>query len=393
VLRRPLPALLVLAVVLTASPASARPSHDRRAAVSVSLGSSATEVTFGQDVTLRGVIDPPSAGEVVKIRDGGGDLVATLTTGAAGGFHTAVTPDVTTTYHAEWSGLDSADVTVGVRATIGGLGLRNVRLFDTARASGTVTPARPGEAVTVQLVHKGRVVATRASLMGAGGGFAAGFPIKDVGTFRVRARFDADDLLTAVRTTKPRTTPTPKLHEGRRSPFVLLLERRLRALHYHLTGVDRHFDFRTSDAVMAFRKVQRMPRDHSVTDAVWRALAHPRRIAPRSRADGLHIEIDQSRQVVYTVVDGEVSAIIHTSTGKPSTPTRDGHFTVSRKIAGFSPHELYYPSYFDGNRAIHGWPDVPAYAASHGCARVPYWTAKWIFGLATIGTRVIVYHS
>ncbi len=395
-LRRLLPALVVLAVVLTASPASAAStasSHDRRAAVSVSLEASDPEVTFGQDVRLSGVIDPPSGGEVVKIRDGGGDLVATLTTGAAGGFHTGVTPDVTTTYHAEWSGLDSPDVTVGVRATIAGLRLAHVRLFGTARASGTVTPARPGDAVTVQLVHKGRVVATSAPLMSAGGGFASSFPIKDIGVYRVRARFAADDLLTAVRTTKPRTTPTPRLHEGQRSPFVLLLERRLRALHYHLTGVDQHFDLRTADAIMAFRKVQRMSRNHAVSDAVWRALAHPRRIVPRSRADGLHIEIDQSRQVLYTVVDGQVSAIIHTSTGKPSTPTRDGHFTVSAKIAGFSPHELYYPSFFDGNRAIHGWPDVPSYAASHGCSRVPYWTAKWIFGLATIGTRVIVFHA
>jgi hypothetical protein len=304
-----------------------------------------------------------------------------------------VTPDATTVYHAEWGGLDSPEVTVGVRATIGGLGLANVRLFDTASASGTVTPSRPGDAVTVQLVRKGRVVASRSPVMGAGGGFATTFPIKDVGVFRVRARFDADDLLPAVATTRPKTTPTPRLHQGSRSPFVLLLERRLRVLHYHLTGVDRHFDFRTSDAIMAFRKVQRMPRNHVVSDVVWRALTHPRRISPRSRADGLHIEIDQRRQVLYTVVDGEVSAIIHTSTGKPSTPTYDGTFTVARKIAGFSPHELYYPSYFDGNRAIHGWPDVPSYAASHGCSRVPYWTARWIFGLARLGTRVIVYHS
>jgi hypothetical protein len=391
--RRALPALVVLAVVLSASPVSARPAHNREAAVSVSLEAAAAKVTVGESVRLSGAIDPPSAGETVEIRDGGGDLVASPATGAAGRFHADVTPDATTAYHAEWGGLDSPEVTVGVRATIGGLRVTNVRLFGTAHASGTVTPSRPGEAVTVQLVHKGRVVASRSPLMGPSGGFAATFPIKAVGTFRVHARFDAADLLPGASTTTPRTTPTPSLREGSRSAFVTLLERRLRVLHYHLTGVDRHFDARTADAIMAFRKVQRMPRNHAVSDAVWRALAHPRRIAPRSRADGLHIEIDQRRQVLYTVVDGQVSAIIHTSTGKPSTPTYDGRFTVARKIAGYSPHQLYYPSYFDGNRAIHGWPDVPSYAASHGCSRVPYWTARWIYGLARIGTRVIVYHS
>jgi hypothetical protein len=393
VLPRLLSALLLLAVALTASPASAKPNRDRAAPGSVSLEASATEVTVGHDVRLSGTIDPSSAGETVEILDADGTLVDSLTTGAAGGFHADVTPEATTTYHAEWSGLDSPEVTVGVRATVTDLGITDVRPFATARVHGTIAPARPGEEVTVQLVHKGRVVATRQSAMGLGGGFAAAFPIKTIGTFRARARFDADDLLPAVRTTHARTTPTPALHEGVRSAFVTLLERRLRVLHYHLTGVDRHFDFRTSDAIMAFRKVQRMPRNHRVSDSLWRALAHPKRIAPRSGADGLHIEIDQRRQVVYTVVDGEVGAIIHTSTGKPSTPTYDGTFTVDRKIAGYSPHRLYYPSYFDGNRAIHGWPDVPGYAASHGCARVPYWTARWIYGIARIGTRVIVYHS
>ena len=387
------PALTILAVVLTAAPASAKPNRDRAAPVAVTLEASASRISAGHDVRLSGSIDPPSGGETVEIRDGADAVVATLTTGAAGAFHADVSPSATTTYHAEWSGLDSDEVTVAVRAVISGLALKNVQLFDTARVVGTLTPARAGEEVTVKLVRKGRTVATRHPAMGSAGRFVVRFPIRDVGTYRVRARFDAPDLLPAVRTTNPRTTPMPDLHQGARGPFVTLMEQRLRALHYHLTAADRRFDFRTSDAIMAFRKVQRMPRNHSVTDALWRALANPKRINPRSGADGFHIEIDQRRQVVYTVQDGHVRAIIHTSTGKPSTPTYDGTFTVSRKIAGYSPHRLYYPSYFDGNRAIHGWPDVPPYAASHGCARVPYWTARWIYGLARIGTRVIVYHS
>ena len=400
--RRIVPALVVVAVVLAAAPASAgsgaegsaseRPNRRRGTAVAVTLEASAAQVTSGHDVRLVGSIDPPAAGETVEIRDQADTVVDVLTTGGAGGFSTDVTPAATTTYHAEWSGLDSEEVTVGVRVAISGLSLTNVLLFDTARAVGTVTPARAGEQVTVQLIRKGRTVASRHPSMGAAGRFVARFPIRDVGTYRVRARFDAPDLVAGVRTTNPRTTPLPDLHEGARSSFVTLLEQRLRALHYHLTPADRRFDHRTSDAVMAFRKVQRMPRNHAVTDAVWRALAGPRKFNPRSRADGFHIEIDQSRQVVVTVEDGHVRGIIHTSTGKPSTPTIDGSFTVNRKIAGYSPHRLYYPSYFDGNRAIHGWPEVPSTAASHGCARVPYWTARWIFGLATLGTRVIVYH-
>ena len=54
--------------------------------------------------------------------------------------------------------------------------------------------------------------------------------------------------------------------------------------------------------------------------------------------------------------------------------------------------KLRYPSYRDGLRALHGWTDVPTYAASHGCVRIPYWNAIWVYGLADIGTRVAVYH-
>jgi hypothetical protein len=389
--RRVLPALVILTVVITAAPAPAGPHQ--ATAVAVSLQASATEVRPGGDVRLSGAVDPAASGETVRIRDGAGTLVATLSTGSAGGFHTQVTPAATTTYHAEWSGLDSPDVTVGVRAVISGLSFTNVLLFATARVGGTVAPARPGADVTVRLLRKGRLVAERHATMGAAGGFATSFPIKDVGTYRVRASFQAPDLLAGLKVSDARTTRLPDLHDGSRGRFVKLLEGRLRDLHYHLTRPDRRFDYRTSDAVMAFRKVQRMARNHAVNDGVWRALARPRRIRPRSRTDGFHIEIDQRRGVLYTVRNGSVRAIIHTSTGKPSTPTYDGTFRIARKLAGYSEHRLYYPSFFDGNRAIHGWPDVPSYNASHGCARVPYWTARWIFRLASIGTKVVVYHS
>jgi lipoprotein-anchoring transpeptidase ErfK/SrfK len=105
-----------------------------------------------------------------------------------------------------------------------------------------------------------------------------------------------------------------------------------------------------------------------------------------------HVEVDQARQVLYVVDDRVVIHIIHVSTGKPSTPTRDGLFRVRYKVPGYTPKRLYYASFFDGQRAIHGWPEVPSYAASHGCVRVPYWHAKWIFGITPVGTPVKVHH-
>jgi lipoprotein-anchoring transpeptidase ErfK/SrfK len=136
-----------------------------------------------------------------------------------------------------------------------------------------------------------------------------------------------------------------------------------------------------------------MRRRDNVTAKTWKRLQSPIRPDPRAKKRPFHIEIDQTRQVLYVVEDGKIKWIVHTSTGKPSTPTRDGIFYVHRKVAGYSPNRLYYPSYFDGSRAVHGWPEVPTYAASHGCSRVPYWNAIWLFNKMPLGTQVRVYHS
>lgn len=383
----------MLGVLAFAQPALASSHHHQNTGVAnaVSLVASPATVPFGSSVTLSGATDPPTASDTVEIRDASDALVGSTSTVADGTFSTSFTPPTGIELHAAWQGIDSPPVTVGVRAVVSAH-LTNVRLFDAAVATGVVQPARAGAAVTVKLLHDGKVVATRTPAQSSSGSFRSAFKIKDAGGFRVRASFAASDLVEGSSTTKRRTTPLPALHQGSSSDFVGLLEHRLVALHYHLTGVNHSFDARTADAVLAFRKVQRFPRTRDVTPALWRALAHPHLIHPVSTTKGFHIEVDQSRQVLATVRGGKVTSIIHVSTGKPSTPTIDGTFHVDRKIAGYSPHQLYYPSYFDGNRAIHGWPDVPTYAASHGCVRIPYWTAKWMFGLAKLGTKVIVHH-
>ena len=35
---------------------------------------------------------------------------------------------------------------------------------------------------------------------------------------------------------------------------------------------------------------------------------------------------------------------------------------------------------------------MPTHAASHGCVRIPYWNAQWVYGLADYGTPVVIYH-
>ncbi|MEW6058748.1 MAG: L,D-transpeptidase family protein [Actinomycetota bacterium] len=356
----------------------------------VTLAASESQIEYGQTVTLSGTISPPSAGQTVEIRDDAEAIVATATTDTAGAFSVVFTPESKVALHAAWGSAVSEPVTVGVRAVVE-VHLPPVRLFDTVDARGSVSPEHPDAKVEVRLLRAGQIVARRRVATGEHGAFQASFAIDENGAYRVRAWYSEDDLLAGSDSDGPRTTPLPSLHAGSRGTFVKLLERRLAKLSYRVGGVDEVYDERTGDAVLAFRKVQDMDRIFSVDEVVWRKLTDPFVPKPRSTAKGFHVEIDQTRQVLYAVRDGTIKAILHVSTGKPSTPTRDGTFHVSRKVAGFV-SAMYYPSYFDGNRAMHGYIPVPTYPASHGCVRIPYWNAPWVFGLTPVGTPVIIYH-
>ncbi len=380
-----------LLVAFALSVALSTPVFARGPATALTLTASSTKVTFGASVTLTATVVPPTVGLAVSVLDASDAILASGATAADGTFTANVQPDANMVVHATSSGVDSIPVSVGVRPIVT-LASSPVRLFDDVTIRGTFKPARQGSAVTVELQHRGDVVATKRPPMDAQGRFRATFRVPQAGSYRARATLDASDLLPGRASTTSSITPLPDLASGAHGVFVGLLERRLIGLDYHLVGVDQAFDYRTADAVMAFRKVQGMARTTFVDAAVWRALGSPKLFVPRDHDHGFHIEVDQTRQVLATVRDGKVEAIFHVSTGKPSTPTHDGSFRVSSKLAGFSSKGLYYPSFFDGERAIHGWTDVPTYAASHGCVRVPYWIAQWIFGLDPVGTPVIIYH-
>ena len=342
-------------------------------------------------VSLTGTASGAAAGTTIEIRNDAGVPIASATTDAAGAFSARIEPERSDTYVAVLGDASSEPVSVRVRAALSAR-MGQVRLFDHVVVRGTVGPARPGSGVVVELTEGGRIVDTRQVTMGAAGGFRVRFTIGEPGTYRATASFSAPDLLNGRAKTHSDITPLPHLSLGSSGRFVRLLEGRLVELHYRLAGAeDGRYDHKTADAVVAFHKVQRMERSYSVSETTWRTLADP--IRPRARHDwhGFHFEVDQTRQVLYTVEDGDITDVLHVSTGAGGA-THDGTFRVWRKLAGLSPNHLYYPSYFDGYRALHGWTEVPTYAASHGCVRIPYWNARWVYGLADYGTRVVIYH-
>ena len=178
----------------------------------------------------------------------------------------------------------------------------------------------------------------------------------------------------------------PRLAVGNRGPSVRTLEARLAALHFAVQQ-DGVFGEDDTDALLAFQKLADLPRTGVADDAVWRRLlvAH----IPAARYAGDHVEVDKVRQVLFVVRGGTVTLIVPTSTGATgNTPVGEWH--VYRKVAGYD-WVLYYPSYFLRGFAVHGYPDVPPYPASHGCARIPMWIATTVYAQMPDGSTVYVY--
>ncbi len=112
----------------------------------------------------------------------------------------------------------------------------------------------------------------------------------------------------------------------------------------------------------------------------------------RYRADGRHVEADLTRQVLAEIEPGgRVRAIYTISSGKPSTPTVLGRYRVYLKTPGYNSEGMLDSNYFIRGYAIHGYAEVPTYAASHGCLRVPIPDAASIYEWVRIGTPVDVY--
>jgi L,D-transpeptidase catalytic domain/Putative peptidoglycan binding domain/PKD domain len=182
------------------------------------------------------------------------------------------------------------------------------------------------------------------------------------------------------------TVAQPTLGPGSHGPSVLALEQRLAALHYAVQ-VNGVFGDDDTEALYAFQKIEGLPRTGIATAAVWRRLLTAR--IPRARYGGNHVEVDKTRQVIFVVRAGKVALIVATSTGATgNTPVGEWH--VYRKVVGFD-WVLYYPSYFLRGFAVHGYPDVPPYPASHGCARIPMWVAKKVYADIPEGSAVYVY--
>jgi peptidoglycan hydrolase-like protein with peptidoglycan-binding domain len=254
-----------------------------------------------------------------------------------------------------------------------------------------------GQTATVRFYrhgHKLRAVnvSLLASSTGKSGYALVAFKTSKPGAIQVKATHLATP-------TAPLLVATPvkvdvaalRVGPGARGPAVRLLQQRLAAKGY-VVGQRGLFDQRTARAVLAFRKVAGMARTTTADTSLFKAvLAGKGTFKVRHPEHGKHVEADLSRQVVALIRGSRVERIYPASSGKPSTPTIQGSFRVYSKTPGFNAKGMYFSNYFIRGFAIHGYFQVPVFAASHGCLRIPNPDAVSVFRWIKTGDIVDVY--
>jgi lipoprotein-anchoring transpeptidase ErfK/SrfK len=154
-------------------------------------------------------------------------------------------------------------------------------------------------------------------------------------------------------------------------------------------------DYATTQALTAFEAWHGLARDGSLTTESLPQVLRATRPQPKVTDAGRHVEIYRSLGVVLLVENGAVVRAVHTSTGAPGRDTPSGQFAVYRKeqLSWSIQFKVWMPwaSYFTGGIALHAYPDVPAYPASHGCVRLPAPEAQKVYDFAVQGTPVYVY--
>ena len=337
---------------------------------------------YEEAIVLSGRLRPARRGARIQIYRGR-THVTTATARAGGRYRATIRLRKPGRYRAVYARASSGERSIRVRP-------RLVVSIPATVAAGTaptfaarLVPPEAGT-VTIGVRAAGRTVATRR------GQSSARLRLRErpAGLLRVQVVTRPRPGFTTARRSGSTHVVQPALAGGSRGPSVLALEQRLRELRYALRGVDTVYGTDTVEAVLAFQKVHGLPRTGRVDSALWRRLATAHLSAPRY-GTGDHIEIDKSRNVLYEVTGGRVNRIVHVSTGATgNTPL--GTFHVYRKVGGWD-WVLWYPMYFLRGFAIHGYPSVPAYPASHGCVRVPMWIAPSLFAQHRHGARIVVF--
>ena len=288
----------------------------------------------------------------------------------------------------------AAKATVKIR--IGHLHKGRAMIMSRVPVLGTLAPFVTGQRVKVSFFLGGDKLVTKSAKVRKGRGdygvFRSRIRMREGGKYAASARHVANAKLGADRTIrkdwKARYT---SLSYGECGRVVKGFKAAMRDLGYIANGGDC-LRGKASRGVLAYRKVNGLSRNyHAGKRLVKRAFLGLGAYKVRHPGFGEHVEVPLSKQVLVFAKGDKPVAVYPISSGKPSTPTVQGHFNFYSSTPGYNAEGMYYSRYFYGGYAIHGYASVPSYPASHGCVRTFIADQPEIYERISIGEDIFVF--
>jgi lipoprotein-anchoring transpeptidase ErfK/SrfK len=261
-----------------------------------------------------------------------------------------------------------------VKIDVGHLHGGKATILDTVPVTGTVSPYVEGQHVEVTFYLNGKQLLSRQVRVQPGsnqtGTFESSVVVKESGRYAVSAKHVATPNLGSDSTVrKSWNVSFPSLNPGECGPVVQAFKSHLAKMGY-VSGGGKCFTARLGREVLAYRKVNDMDRTKKAGPGILKSVFADKGGYNVKYPDaGEHAEVPLDKQVLVLIKDGKPFAIYPVSTGKPSTPTITGHYEFYRQEPGYNSEGMYYSFYWHNGYAVHGYHEVPTYAASHGCVR------------------------
>ncbi len=389
---------LLVAVAVAALAATADAGTSDPDAGSVTIGLSRLVAVHGDEVVASGAVQPSFAGQEIVLQVSiteGWSEVARAVTDEQGAYSVTFTADrsgaIRALVPASGASSDPVDLLVSPHVSVSA---KRGFAYVGAQLSASIRPAAYSGRVSITVEREGRVVG-RASARAENGRLRATVPTPGIGRFTARLSFPAAPGLKARELMVPVFAGGRTISIGSSGRDVRALVQRLAELHFHVPRAGSLFTSELADSVIAFQKAFGLPRTGVVGPLAWKRLERAHPLRARYRGPALHIEVDKTRQILMVVRRGSVEAVLPVSTGATGN-TPEGRHRIRWKAPAtttwLGSGILYRTMTFYGNSfAIHGWPDVPAYPASHGCVRIPVWAADWLYSRSPVGETVYVY--
>jgi lipoprotein-anchoring transpeptidase ErfK/SrfK len=283
-----------------------------------------------------------------------------------------------------------------VKIEVGHLRGGRATIYDTVPVTGTIAPFAPGQRVEVAFYLDGHRLVSHQVAVSKGSGdsgvFRSSVIVREDGKYAVSAHHAATAVLGADSTVrKSWRVSFPALHPGECGIVVKGFKKAMAKMGY-ASGGGSCFDGRTGREVLAYRKVNGMNRSQKAGAGLVKSVFGGKGgYHVKYPSAGEHAEVPLDKQVLVLTKGDKPFAIYPVSTGKPSTPTITGHYSFYRQEPGYNAEGMYYSFYWHNGYAVHGYHEVPNYAASHGCVRTFIADQPRIFEQLHYGESIFVF--